>query len=90
MSEGPRSSRWERFTWPVLACLSLGLMPFVPEPHIWGKLRWVLGGAKGMAPMDWFDLVLHGAPWLWLAYTAVQELVRSIPGRPDSSGSRWR
>ena len=50
----------------VLACLTLGLAPFLPEPHIAGKLRWVAGGAKGMQPMDWFDLVLHGTPWLFL------------------------
>ncbi|UBM57794.1 hypothetical protein LAG90_13350 [Marinilongibacter aquaticus] len=53
---------------PLLACLSLGLAPFKPEPHIWGKIQWVLGGAKGMQAMDWFDLVLHGFPWIWLVY----------------------
>jgi len=57
---------------PLIASFSLGLAPFQPEPHLVGKLRWVAGGAVGMAPMDWFDLVLHGAPWVWLAITAVQ------------------
>lgn len=51
---------------PLVASLTLGLAPFVPEPHILGKLRWVAGGAVGMAPMDWLDLAFHGAPWLWL------------------------
>jgi len=50
----------------LIACLTLGLAPFVPEPHIWGKLRWVAGGATGMKPMDWFDLAFHGLPWLLL------------------------
>lgn len=50
----------------LLACLSLGLAPFTPEPHIWGKLRWVAGGAQGMALMDWLDLLMHSAPWLLL------------------------
>ncbi len=49
-----------------LAALTLGLAPFTPEPHLLGKLRWVAGGAKGMVVQDWFDLVLHGAPWVWL------------------------
>ncbi|MBL7829320.1 MAG: hypothetical protein JNJ57_21975 [Saprospiraceae bacterium] len=49
-----------------LACLTLGLAPFVPEPHVWGKLRWVAGGAIGMKPMDWFDLIMHGSPWVLL------------------------
>lgn len=53
----------------ALASLTLGLAPFVPEPHVWGKLRWVAGGAVGMGPMDWFDLCLHGTPWVGLAAT---------------------
>jgi len=44
----------------------LGLAPFTPEPHLIGKLRWVAGGAKGMQGMDYFDLLLHGSPWVWL------------------------
>lgn len=54
------------WTFILIACLTLGLAPYVPEPHIWGKLRWVAGGADGMQPMDWFDLLLHGWPWVLL------------------------
>ena len=50
----------------VLLSLSLGLAPFAPEPHIWGKLKWIAGGAKGMQAVDWFDAIMHGAPWLLL------------------------
>lgn len=50
----------------LIACLTLGLAPFVPEPHIWGKLRWAAGGAVGMTALDWFDLAWHGLPWLAL------------------------
>ncbi len=50
----------------LIASLTLGLAPFLPEPHLWGKLRWILGGAKGMQLMDYFDLVMHGFPWLLL------------------------
>lgn len=57
---------------PLVAALTLGLAPFSPEPHIVGKLRWIAGGAVGMGPMDWFDLAMHGAPWVWLAVTLVQ------------------
>ena len=60
-------------TWLMLS-LSLGLAPFVPEPHVWGKIRWVAGGAVGMTPMDWFDLLLHGSPWLLLMAGAVLRL----------------
>lgn len=50
----------------LFACLTLGLAPFSPEPHIWGKLKWVLGGADGMQLLDWLDLLMHGVPWLLL------------------------
>jgi uncharacterized membrane protein len=48
----------------LLLSLTLGLAPFLPEPHIFGKIQWVLGGAVGMQLMDWLDLLMHGAPWL--------------------------
>ena len=51
----------------ALGCLTIGLAPFTPEPHILGKVRWITGGAKGMQAMDWFDSLLHGFPWLLLA-----------------------
>jgi len=50
----------------LIACATLGLAPFFPEPHIWGKLKWIAGGAVGMQPMDWFDTLMHGFPWLLL------------------------
>ena len=58
----------------ILICLTLGLAPYFPEPHLWGKLRWVAGGAKGMALIDWFDLVFHGFPWLLLLRLVIVKL----------------
>ena len=49
----------------LIASLTLGLAPWSP-PHIIGKLQWLMGGAEGMEFMDWFDLVLHGTPWVLL------------------------
>ena len=65
---------WSQLLVPVMASLTLGLAPFLPEPHLVGKIRWVAGGAVGMGPMDWFDLAMHGAPFLWLAWTLVRVL----------------
>ncbi|MBF8151346.1 hypothetical protein ITJ86_15670 [Winogradskyella sp. F6397] len=50
----------------LLLCLTLGLAPFFPEPHIWGKIQWIAGGANGMGFKDWFDVVFHGFPFLLL------------------------
>ena len=52
----------------VLLCLTLGLAPFFPEPHILGKLKWILGGARGMQLIDWFDVFLHGFPFVLLIW----------------------
>ncbi len=52
----------------VILCLTLGLAPFTPQPHIWMDLKWVWTGGKGMTFMNWFDLFFHAAPWLWLIY----------------------
>lgn len=49
-----------------LASLGLGLAPFYPEPHLWGKIKWILGGAEGMTTMDWVDVAQHGLPFLFL------------------------
>ncbi|MBV1922697.1 MAG: hypothetical protein KUG68_01570 [Flavobacteriaceae bacterium] len=50
----------------LLLCLTLGLAPYFPEPHIVGKVKWIIGGGEGMKLMDVFDLVLHGFPFILL------------------------
>ncbi len=60
----------------ILLCLTLGLAPFFPEPHIWGKLKWIAGGAKGMQAMDWFDVVLHGFPWVLLIRVIILKITK--------------
>lgn len=50
----------------ILLCLTLGLAPFMPEPHLWGKLKWIAGGANGMQAADWFDVLFHGIPFILL------------------------
>ncbi len=46
----------------IIASIALGLAPFMPEPHLFGKIRWVMGGAVGMKLEDWFDLLWHALP----------------------------
>tara|TARA_R110001592_G_scaffold146692_2_gene370879 strand:- start:557 stop:808 length:252 start_codon:yes stop_codon:yes gene_type:complete len=62
----------------IVLALTLGLAPFTPEPHIWGKIRWVMGGANGMQIMDYFDLILHSTPWVYLIF----ELIKYFKRRP--------
>ena len=49
----------------IFFALLLGLAPFVPEPHIWEKLK-ILAAGELSKPIDIFDLVMHGLPWALL------------------------
>lgn len=49
----------------LLVAMTLGLAPFVPEPHIWEKLKMLVAGTL-TRPIDIFDLLLHGIPWVLL------------------------
>ena len=49
----------------LLVALTLGLAPFVPEPHVWEKLKMLAAGDL-RRPIDIFDLLLHGIPWILL------------------------
>nr|WP_321445194.1 hypothetical protein [uncultured Cohaesibacter sp.] len=49
----------------VVVALTLGLAPFLPEPHIWEKLKMLFDGTLNK-PIDIFDLAFHGVPWVLL------------------------
>jgi hypothetical protein len=55
----------------IIVALTLGLAPFVPEPHIWEKLKMLATGTLSR-PLDIFDLLWHAAPWLLLAAKLVR------------------
>jgi len=59
----------------VLACLTLGLAPYFPEPHIWEKLKMLFAGNL-VRPLDGFDMAMHGAPWLLLAGKLARRMAR--------------
>ncbi len=61
----------------IILALTLGLAPFTPEPHIWEKLKMLASGELVRA-VDWFDLLLHGVPWVVLGLKAIRTL------RPDA------
>lgn len=70
--------RWLDFLkWDVLilASLLLGLAPFVPEPHIWEKLKMLAAGTL-TRPIDIFDLVMHSAPVILLILKGIREATR--------------
>lgn len=49
----------------LLLCLTLGLAPFTPEPHVWEKLKMLTAGTLSN-PVDIFDFAMHGLPFILL------------------------
>ncbi|MGP1992695.1 hypothetical protein D9V96_012485 [Zobellia laminariae] len=61
----------------ILLCLTIGLAPFFPEPHIWGKVKWIMGGAVNMQFKDWFDVAFHGFPFFLLLRLLILKISKS-------------
>ena len=57
----------DRISWGMALLLVAlpGLAPFVPEPHVWQKLKMLAAGTLTRG-VDLGDLALHGIPWLIL------------------------
>lgn len=49
----------------IIGCLLLGFAPFMPEPHIWEKLKMLSAGTL-VKPLDIFDLLFHASPFIVL------------------------
>ncbi len=49
----------------IVLCLTLGMAPFLPEPHLVEKIRLLSTGELNRM-IDIFDLLLHGMPWVLL------------------------
>jgi hypothetical protein len=64
----------DKIGWNIVAilCLTIGLAPY-KAPHVWGKLK-MLAKGKLVRPIDWFDLFLHGLPWVLLLLKAAVSL----------------
>jgi len=50
----------------VFVSVLMALAPFVPEPHVWQKVKMLIAGTL-TRPVDLFDLVWHVAPAVVLA-----------------------
>ena len=53
----------------IVLCLTLGLAPLYP-PHLFEKIMMLVKGQL-KKPIDWFDLFLHGSPWILLILKAM-------------------
>jgi len=55
----------------VLIAVFLGLSPFVPEPHLWEKLKMLFAGTL-TRPLDIFDLLWHAMPFVILVLKLIR------------------
>jgi hypothetical protein len=74
----PRHRR--RIAIALLGSLTLGLAPFYPHAHVWKQLVNLARGTLTQ-PIDAFDLLLHGAPWLALLFTTIHFAFDAARGR---------
>lgn len=56
--------------------LLLGLMPFIPQPHLFEKVGMLIDGTLHR-PIDIFDLFWHSWPIFLLLVKAVSDLIRN-------------
>lgn len=49
----------------IVMSIFLGLAPFIPEPHVWQKLKMLMAGDL-VRPLDIGDLLFHLAPSILL------------------------
>ena len=60
----------------LAGAILLGLAPFAPQPHLWEKLQMLADGTL-TAPIDIFDLVLHGSLPVLLVLKLVRISIKS-------------
>ncbi len=58
----------------IIGSLLLGLAPFVPEPHLFEKVRMLFDGSLHK-PMDIFDLFMHGSFPLLLLLKVIYSII---------------
>ena len=68
----------------VVLSLTLGLAPFVPEPHLFEKIRMLYQGEL-KRPIDIFDLLLHATPWT-LLFIKLGLLIKRQGSSKDKTG----
>ncbi len=61
----------------IVTVVTLGLAPYMPEPHAWQKLNMLVSGSLSK-PIDIFDLVLHVTPWVLLVLKFIRQMTRGI------------
>lgn len=72
------SNNWlDRIPWRMAPiAVVLALLPFVPEPHLYEKIKMVIDGSLSK-PIDIFDLFMHGTPITLFILKFIHQSIRS-------------
>jgi hypothetical protein len=68
----------------LLLCVTIGLTPYYPIPHSYEKLKWLIDGANDMLLLDYFDLIFHNLPWLYLIGAVVYFYKKKAETKPEA------
>ena len=60
----------------ILLCITLGLAPYTPQPHVIEKLILLIDG-KLNNPIDIFDFLMHLSPFILLTLKIILNLKKS-------------
>ena len=63
----------------IVIAVTLGLAPFSPQPHVVEKLAMLFNGTLSK-PIDIFDFLLHGTPWVLLVVKLVRLGLMQVKG----------
>jgi hypothetical protein len=67
--------------WVVLVlCVTFGLAPYLPEPHLIDRFRWAYYGGDGMRVLDYLDLLTHATPFILLLRLIVLFIWQKVKG----------
>ena len=69
------------FRTAIIMTIFLGLSPFIPEPHLWQKLKMLVAGELTQ-PLDMFDMLFHLAP----AMVLLAKIYRHKTGADQTEG----
>jgi len=61
----------------IVTVLTIGLAPYVPQPHVVEKLNMLVAGSLAK-PIDMFDLVMHGTPWVLLILKTIRQFAAKL------------
>lgn len=61
----------------IVTVLTIGLAPYVPQPHVVEKLNMLVEGSLAK-PIDIFDFLMHGTPWVLLILKTIRQFAVKI------------